>query len=198
MIKVQIVYMPKLCVLMLLAAIPSGFHNSGFSFQAASSRLMLSASGEWTYSPLNPRRERSGILLYLRSDGKALSLLGNFFDQTDQVPPKPVLSTASLFKLEIGTWKQKDATLIFDFRCLGSMYVIAGKGKDPCGNSQLTLIANGMHLIGKNNSFEPVARIYPNNYKLLQDQFFAECCRNQEVLALFPECSVGTVRKEPN
>jgi hypothetical protein len=148
----------------------------------------LISAGEWSYSPVNEIRERSACLLYLRSDGTALQLLGNIFETTTETPAIPQLSMTSLFKLEMGKWTAREAKFTVSLKCLGSMYVTPVNGKNPCGSSQLMLTQNGRHLIDKTNYYEPAAGVYPESYRQLLKQFFEECCRNEKVATSFPEC----------
>jgi hypothetical protein len=149
---------------------------------------LLMSAGEWTYSPVNPIRERSVSFLYLAKGGQALRILGNLFENTT-VASRPGFNTNSLFMLELGDWGLEADTIRLQLQCLGSMYVIAANGTDPCRHSTVVLRRHGMHLLGDGNTaYEPVSGVYRDRWRELEKSLFALSCKNARVSAALKEC----------
>jgi hypothetical protein len=141
---------------MMLAIAIAGFLAAQSSGQEADpmaigrfpvGQLLMTSDEKWSYSPMLPTRERSVSFLYLAKDGRALEILGNLYENTTTVSPRPSFNTHSLFLLNLGEWRLNGNTIRLQFDCLGSMYVLATNGEDPCRPSVVELQRHGVHLL---------------------------------------------------
>jgi len=150
---------------------------------------LLMTSDEWSYSPMIPMRERSVSFLYLAKDGKALEILGNLYEDTSTVFPRPRFNTNSLFMLKLGEWRLNGNEIRLQFECLGSMYVLATNGEDPCRPSAVVLQRHGVHLLYADRlAYQPVASGYKDRWRELEKAVFATSCKYPRVFAALKEC----------